>query len=168
MKKKSKKTFYVQLWDSLHAPGYILGVEMKTPEDAAIQFVRQNPHHAPTVLHGSTYFRVQEEGSPKYVQVQVALGKDQYVARVEKEYDTRETSRVFFRDDYGRDIPVPTISPPHLWTVFRVFYGNEEDPILVIDVSFEAALKKAENAGLEVQAISRVDFVEGVERMDVI
>ena len=73
---------------------------------------------------------------------------------------------VYVDPDLRVDSPIVPFEPPHPWMVFRVFYGNEEDPILVVDVSFEGALKKAEAVGLEVKAISLVDFVGGVERVD--
>ena len=59
-----------------------------------------------------------------------------------------------------------TISPPHPWMIFRVYSGQGNEPMLVLAMSMEEALKKAERGGYTVKSIHHVLFVDGVETLE--
>ena len=80
--------------------------------------------------------------------------------------NSEKRREVYVDPDLRVENPIVPFGPPHPWMIFRVYSSDDiSGPTLVLAVSFEAALKKAEERGLLVQSIARVDFDDCVERM---
>lgn len=186
------RTFFCSPWDQ-QSPSYIGTIEAMSVREAAGKYVLETQRVLMSV-GGTVDIRVHGEGEPEPHRVNVWYDAEGIHAKVYgPETDSAseaienmmeplppsanevseagimtisEKRGVYVDPDLRIENPIVPNGPPHPWLVFRVFYGNEEDPILVVDRSFAGALKRSEDAGLEVQAISRVDFVGGVERMD--
>lgn len=81
--------------------------------------------------------------------------------------NSRKKPEVYVDPDLHVENTIVPFPPPHPWTVFRIYSGDSElQPTLVLAMSFEEALKKAEDRGLLVRSIGRVDFEDtGVEML---
>lgn len=171
------RTFFVSVIPENTPPGTVSGhigtVIAPSVKEAAGMYILQTRSPIPMALGGTVDLRVQEEGKPDFDRVTCWTDAEGLQVKV---YG-RETDSVSEAIDNMMEPLTPsasevseegkmTISQPHPWTVFRVYCDDDIlGPTLVLAMSFGEALGKAEERGLHVKSIARVDFEGFVEKV---